>query len=162
MEIDFQSALREKYDLIADVKEMALSTCADNQVTSRLVSVACFENIVYFLSWKLHTKCVQIAQNPLVSFCYDNLQMNGTAVMHGDPRAESNAMIAEKYKSKQPRLFKHFAPLEGMIIVEARISYIKAWISKDMEFFIEHIDIPKCKAYRLKPEDNERLTQHFQ
>ena len=157
MEIDFQAALREKYDRIADVKEMVLSTCVNNQVASRLVSVACFENIVYFLSWKHHTKCIQIAQNPLVSFCYDNLQMTGMAVMHGDPRAESNAIMAEKYKLKQRRLFKHFAPLEGMIIVEAKISYIKAWISKDMEFSIEHIDIPKCKAYTLKPEDDERL-----
>jgi hypothetical protein len=81
--------------------------------------------------------------------------MNAMAVMHGDPRAESNAIMTEKYKSKQPRLFKHFAPLEGMIMVEAKISYIKAWISKDTKFFIEHIDIPKCKAYKLKPEDNE-------
>ena len=82
--------------------------------------------------------------------------------MHGDPRAESNAIIAEKYKSKQPMIFQNFAPLEGMIIVEAKISYIKAWISEDMEFFIEHIDIPKGKAYKLKPEDDERLTQRFQ
>jgi uncharacterized pyridoxamine 5'-phosphate oxidase family protein len=155
MEIDFQTALREKYNRIADVKEMVLSTCADNQVTSRLVSVACFENIVYFLSWSHHTKCVQIAQNPMVSFCYDNLQMNGTAVMHGDPRAESNAIMAERFRSKQQMLFRHFAPLEGMVIVEAKILYVKAWISKDMEFSIEHIDIPKCKAYTLKPADNE-------
>lgn len=162
MEIDFQSALREKYDRLADVKEMVLSTCANNQVTSRIVSVACFENIVYFLSWGHHIKCIQIAQNPLVSFCYDNLQMNGTAIMHGDPRAESNVIMAEKYKSKQPRIFQNFAPLEGMIIVEAKISYIKAWISKDMEFFIEHIDILKGKAYKLKPEDDIRLTQRFQ
>jgi|GEM_PF-2369568 Pyridoxamine 5''-phosphate oxidase. len=162
MEINFQTALREKYDRLSDVKEMVLSTCADNQVTSRLVSVACFENIVYFLSWKHHVKCVQIAQNPMVSFCFDNLQMNGIAVIHGDPRAESNAIIAEKYKSKQPMLFRRFAPLEGMIIVEAKISYIKAWIKEDMKFFIEHIDVPKCKAYKLKPEDDERLSQRFQ
>jgi general stress protein 26 len=161
MEINFQTALQEKYDRLSNVKEMVLSTCADNHVTSRLVSVACFENIIHFLSWKHNTKCIQIAQNPLVSFCYDNLQMNGTAVMHGDPRAESNAIMADRYKSKQPRLFKHFAPLEGMIIVEAKISYIKAWISKNMEFSIEHIDIPKCKAYMLKPEDDERLSQRF-
>jgi hypothetical protein len=45
MEIDFQTALREKYDRPSDVKEMVLSTCADNHVTSRLVSVACFENL---------------------------------------------------------------------------------------------------------------------
>jgi hypothetical protein len=83
--------------------------------------------------------------------------MNGTAVIHGDPKAESNATMAERYKSKQPKLFKHFAPLEGMIIVEAKILYIKAWISKEMEFSIEHIDIPKCKAYKLKPEDDKRL-----
>ena len=141
---------------------MVLSTCANNHVTSRIVSVACFENIVYFLSWKHHIKCIQIAQNPHVSFCYDNLQMNGTAIMHGDPSAESNAIIAEKYKSKQPMIFQNFAPLEGMVIVEAKISYIKAWIREEMKFSIEHIDIPKSKAYKLKPEDDEWLTQRFQ
>jgi general stress protein 26 len=153
MNIDFQSALQEKYQKISDVKEMVLSTCADNQVTSRVVTVACFENTLYFLSWKHHTKCIQIARNPLVSFCHDNLEMNGTAVLHGDPKTESNKEIAEKYKSKQPLIYRYFSRIEGMIIVEAKISYIKAWLKEESGNFIEHIDIPNCKAYRLRPED---------
>jgi general stress protein 26 len=153
MTLDFESALREKHKKIADVKEMVLSTCADNHVTSRVVTVACFENTVYFLSWKHHTKCIQITRNPLVSFCHDNLEMNGTAVLHGDPKAESNKEIAEKYKLKQPLIYRYFSRIEGMIIVEVKISYIKAWLKEESGYFIEYIDIPNCKAFRLRPED---------
>ncbi len=153
MTLDFQSALQEKYQKISDVKEMVLSTCADNQVTSRVVTVACFKNTLYFLSWKHHTKCIQIARNPLVSFCHDNLEMTGTAVLHGDPKLDNNMIIAEKYRSKQPLIYRYFSRIEGMIIVEATISYIKAWLKEESGYFIEHIDIPNCKAYRLRPEE---------
>ena len=82
--------------------------------------------------------------------------------MLGDPLAEGNSVIAERFKSKQPMIFRRFSPLEGMIMVEAKISYIKAWLKEDSWFFIEHIDIPKGKAYTLKPEDDERLSKRFQ
>jgi hypothetical protein len=40
-----------------------------------------------------------------------------------------------------------------MIIAEAEITYIKAWEKGESGYFVEHIDIPNRKAYRLRPEE---------
>lgn len=153
MDLNFQKTVRDKYKYFSDVKEMVLATSLNNHVTSRLVSVACFENHIYFLSWKHHTKCKQISQNPNVSFCHKNLQMIGNATIKGVATSENNSEISRRFESKQPHIYRAFSMIDGMVIVETVITHIKAWEKTETGYFIDYIDIVQGKAFRKRPEE---------
>lgn len=49
-EFDYDVILQEKFALLQNVSEMVLSTSVDNNVTSRVVSTACYGPRIIFLS----------------------------------------------------------------------------------------------------------------
>ena len=98
-------------------------------------------------------KCKQIDKNPNICFSFKNLQMIGTACIRGNPKNENNREISLKFKSKQPDIYTYFSSLDGMVIVESKISCIKSWEKTNEGYFIDHIDIKNQTAYRIKPQE---------
>jgi len=71
--LDFDAASAEKLKMLENMKEMVLSTCSGNHVTSRVVSTACRGTKILFASFRNNTKCYQITENPNVAFCFGNM-----------------------------------------------------------------------------------------
>ena len=151
---DMKTILEEKFRLLNEAKEIVLSTCSGRTVTSRIVSCACNDDEVLFLSWKHHTKCKQIQDNHTVALCYKNLQVEGTAEILGDPHDIKNDVYSQKFKRKQEDIFEQFSKLPGMILVKISVQRIKSWNRDNDGYCIDHIDLVKNKYERTKPEEN--------
>ena len=76
---------------------------------------------------KTFTKCRQIAKNPNVALCADNVQVEGTASILGHPFSEANGRFAELFKKKHPGSFKRYSHLEDEVVIEIRASRITLW-----------------------------------
>ena len=61
------TVLNEYLKKLGEAKDIVLSMCAGDRVTSRTVSCACFGEEILFLNWGHHTKCKQISENPNVA-----------------------------------------------------------------------------------------------
>ena len=73
------SFFSEKYSDLMDQfgtsKKMVLSTAEKNIVSSRMMSVIQINGKLYFQTDKTFRKYRQIAQNPSVALCIDNIQI---------------------------------------------------------------------------------------
>lgn len=63
---------------------MVLSTCADNRVTSRAMSVVVFDGRFYCQTDERYLKCSQIKINPNVSLCMNNFLLRVNAACLAD------------------------------------------------------------------------------
>lgn len=154
--LDFEKTLEEKLNLLENTPAVVLSTCSKNQVTSRVVDIACCDRAVYFLTWSHHTKCIQMMENPKVAMCHNNLQIEGLAEIKGNPFLKSNKVYSEKYREKQPKLYDRFVKFKGMVIVKVDITSIhsyEGWDDENKGFFTSIINIPDKTALRVNLED---------
>lgn len=146
--LDFQTRRDELLKAFEATKEVVLSTCSANRVTSRVVSTACHEDKIYFLSWEHHVKCLQIRDNPQVAFCHANIQIEGNASILGNSLDRENIAYSEKYKVKQPGIFEAFTKFQGMVIVEVSITKIRSYVQENGEYCLDCLNFAEKKAYR--------------
>lgn len=146
--LEFETRRNELLKSFEAVKEMVLSTCSNNRVTSRVVSTACHGDKIYFLSWDHHVKCLQIRDTPRMAFCHENIQIEGIASIKGNPLDEKNIAYSEKYKEKQPAIFEIFTKFKGMVIIEVSIIQIRSYIQKNGEYYLDCLNLAEKTAYR--------------
>ena len=157
-DLDFKQTLQTKMDFLGTVREIVLSTCSNDRVTSRIVDCACYDKTIYFLTWSHHTKCIQIMENPNVALCYKNMQIEGVAEIKGSPLSETNKDYSNKYRAKQPEIYDRFVEYDGMVIVKVDIRSIHSWEGWHDEsngYFLDIIDISKQIAFRINAEDQK-------
>lgn len=148
-DLNYKDTLQEFYRLLSDIHDMVLSTSAEDRVSSRVVSTACYEDTLYFMSWGHHLKCQQIARNPLVSLCQQNFQLEGRAVIKGDVLNDNNRGIVELYKTKQPTYYKMFSQYAGMVIIEVKLHRISRFGFESAKFYLDCVDLRDKTAQRL-------------
>jgi general stress protein 26 len=154
--LDFEQTLQAKLNRLKSAGDMVLSTSLDNKVTSRMVTCACEGRTVVFLSWKHHTKCLQIAKNQHVALCYENLQIQGLADIMGSPFSENNKVYADLLKEKISGIYKRFSRYKGMVIVKIEITRIHSWEDwhqQEGSYVIDIVDLEKRTAYKVNAED---------
>jgi general stress protein 26 len=157
-DLDFKETLQTKLDVLEGARQIVLSTCSNNRVTSRVVDCACYNEKIYLLTWAHHTKCIQIEENPNVALCYDNLQIEGVAEIKGSPLIKSNTAHSNKYRAKQPEIYDKFAEYDGMVIIKVDIKSIHSWEDWQGEsngYFLDIVDISKRQAFRINAEDRK-------
>jgi len=157
-DLNFKQTLQTKLDFLRTVKEIVLSTCSNDRVTSRVVDCACHDKTIYFLTWSHHTKCIQIKENPNVALCYKNLQIEGVAEIKGNPLLETNKDHSNRYRAKQPEIYNKFVKYDGMVIVKVDIRSIHSWEGWQDESngnFLDIVDISKEIAFRINAEDQK-------
>jgi uncharacterized pyridoxamine 5'-phosphate oxidase family protein len=145
------AVLAEYLTKLDEVKDIVLSTCAGNRVTSRMVSCIFLGEEVFFMSWGHHTKCKQIKENPNVALCHNNLQLRGHAEIIGSPLDTANKVVADKFREKQPQLFDYFSKLPGMLLIRVALSSITSWTRDSQGYCIVHIDLEKRDIERIPP-----------
>lgn len=144
------SFFSEKYSDLMDQfgisKKMVLSTAENNIVSSRMMSVIQINGKLYFQTDKTFRKYRQIAQNPNVSLCIDNIQIEGCCKEIGRP-LENNEFL-QKFQRCFPDSYKRYSLLENEVLFEMTPTYIERWVYIDSVPFIEIYDVSN-EEYRL-------------
>ena len=127
-------------------KKMVLSTAENNIVSSRMMSVIQINGKLYFQTDKTFRKYRQIVQNPNVSLCIDNIQIEGRCKESGRP-LENNEFL-QKFQRCFPDSYKRYSLLENEVLFEMTPTYIERWVYIDSVPFIEIYDVSN-EEYRL-------------
>ena len=118
---------------------MVLSTCSENKVTSRMMSVIAFDGKFYFQTGNKMRKYLQIKANPNASLCFDNFQIEGICADIGVPAENSDfSGLYEKHYQSAYRLYS-FRDDERLI--EFTPIYIKRWLYENGKPHEEVFDI---------------------
>ncbi len=117
---------------------MVLSTCADNRVTSRAMSVVVIDGKFYCQTDDRYLKCKQIQANPNVSLCVNNFSVEGECRIIGHPSA--NGFFVEKMKKCYPDAVSRWSELPTECVLEITPKIITSWIYEDNKPYIERWD----------------------
>lgn len=148
-DLNYQETIESILSQVSEIKDMVFSTSADDRVSSRVVSTACYGDTIFFMSWGHHLKCKQIEKNPLVSFCSKNLQLEGRAEICGPALVEKNAELLELYKEKQPEYYAMFSQYPGMQIIRVKLHCATRFGYEGTSFYLDSVDMQELKAVRL-------------
>lgn len=117
---------------------MVLSTCAEDRVTSRSMSVVVFGGKFYFQTNIGYLKCRQIKKNPNVALCFGKYSIEGQCEILGHPQDESEFL--DSLTKAYPDAVKRWSalPCERVLCVTPKL--IRSWIYEDDIPYIEEWD----------------------
>lgn len=127
-------------------KAMVLSSCENNKVSSRMMSVVCIDGMFYFQTDMNFRKYRELIHNPQVALCIDNIQIEGVCKEIGHPM--SNAKFCSEYEKHFNGSFKLYSSLKNERLFEVSPTFIERWLYIDGVPFIETFDV-KHQAYKL-------------
>lgn len=122
-------------------KQMVLSTCEKEQVTSRMMSIIQKDGLLYFQTDKTFRKYKQLLTNPKVSLCESNIQIEGICIEIGCPK--ENPSFCLLYKQYFPNSFERYSFLNNERLFQVKPFRIQQWIYKEGVPFIEIYDLEK-------------------
>ena len=114
---------------------MVLSSCAENRVTSRAMSVVVIDGKFYCQTDRRYLKCRQIMANPNVSLCVNNFSIEGECRIIGKP--SENAFFIAKMKEHFPDAVSQWSELPTECVLEITPKLVSAWIYEDNKPYIE-------------------------
>lgn len=135
----FDKKLIELFQGIGESKKAVLATSSNDRVTSRMMSFVIYENKFYCQTDKRFLKVKQILNNPKVSICIDNIQIEGIAKIIGKPL--KNNIFITLFKEYFKNSYENYSFLENEILLEISPSFITVWNYKEA--------IPMREFYRL-------------
>ena len=141
----FYYKLKDFYNEFKTHKTMVLSTASDDKVTSRTMSIVLINGIFYFQTDRNFEKCRQIENNPNVSLCIDNIQIEGICREIGKP--VDNSGFIKAYKNYFPNSYKMYSLLYAEVLYEIKPTLIKKWIYENSFPYIEIFDL-KNNVYK--------------
>ena len=114
---------------------MVLSSCAENRVTSRAMSVVVIDGKFYCQTDQRYLKFRQIMANPNVSLCVNNFSIEGECRIIGKP--SENAFFIAKMKEHFPDAVSQWSELPTECVLEITPKLVSAWIYEDNKPYIE-------------------------
>lgn len=152
-EISF-SDLKEKIIRFLEGKRaIILATSSNNRVTARTVSFVNNGFQIFFWSYKNHTKCKQIQENPRVALCRDNLQIEGNANLQGSILDTENKDYLSAFKKKFPKDYERYANEPDMILVKVKPTLFILLVIIDGTLYRDHLDVKNKHTYRIELKD---------
>jgi general stress protein 26 len=148
MEINFNLLEKEIFSLLGDKKIMILATSWEDKVTARSMSCVIINRKIYCQTDKTFFKCSQIAKNPNVALCIDNIQIEGFAKIKQHPFAEENKDFIDIFKEKYKGSYENYSHMNNEVVVEIEPTFITLWKYENAQPFRDFLDIKKNKAYR--------------
>lgn len=95
--MEFITAYENFYKELGESKKMVLSTSLNDVVTSRMMSIVILNKKIYFQTDRTFRKYNQLLENPKVSLCIDNIQIEGYCKEVGIP--SNNVEFVDAYKN---------------------------------------------------------------
>lgn len=126
---------------------MVLSTSVHDVVTSRMMSIIVLDKKMYFQTDKTFRKYNQLKENPNVSICIDNIQIEGYCEEIGRP--DEHIAFSDAYKKYFPSSYMRYTALENERLFVVRPTFIERWRYIDKIPYMEIFDVVN-KQYRLK------------
>jgi len=149
MENNFSEKTLKLWKKIGTHGIMTLSTCAENRVTSRSMSVVVYDVKFYCQTNETFLKYKQIAVNPNVALCLKNYSIEGKCRIIGNPLDESNSHFIELFKKHFFMSFKAYSALPTEKLLEITPVLIYSWEYKLTKPFMEYFDFEN-QTYRLE------------
>ncbi|MGN1112513.1 MAG: pyridoxamine 5'-phosphate oxidase family protein [Acutalibacteraceae bacterium] len=143
----FEENCKKFFDDFGESKNMVLSTCADDAVSSRMMSVIVIDGCFYFQTDKNFRKCSQIFINPNVALCADNISVEGKCSEEGIPFDNKDFIrLFEQYYNCS---YNKYSSLSNERLFKVEPVYIQKWIYEKSKPYIEGFDL-KNKTYTKK------------
>ena len=120
-------------------KKMVLSTCVNNQVSSRMMSLVLLDGKFYFQTDLNLRKYQQLKSNPNVALCIDNFQIEGVCRELGHP--SENPDFCEEYEKSFKNSYDRYTSHAQERLFVVKPCYIQKWIYEDGEPFVEIFDL---------------------
>lgn len=114
---------------------MVLSTCAENRVTSRAMSVVVIDEKLYCQTDERYLKCQQIKANPNISLCVNNFSLEGNCRIIGKPY--DNEFFITAMKRYFPDAVSRWSKLPAECVLEITPKLVSSWIYEDNKPYIE-------------------------
>ena len=144
----FQEAYSNFYKELGENKKMVLSTSRNDVVTSRMMSMIVLNKKLYFQTDKTLRKYSQLKENPNVSLCIDNIQIEGHCEEVGSPL--ENLEFINAYKKYFPSSYARYTALDNERLFAVTPTFIERWLYIEGIPYIERFDIVN-KQHHLKP-----------
>lgn len=145
--MEFDKEYSKFFEEFGKSKKMVLSTCFENKVTSRMMSIVMFDKKFYFQTYKNFRKYKQISKNHNVSLCIDNIQIDGICEELGHPL--KNSEFCSLYKENFISSYQKYSSLECEVLFRVNPLFIERWRYIHNNQYIEIFDI-KNKKYMLE------------
>lgn len=127
-------------------KAMVLSSSENGRVSSRMMSIVCFDGFFYFQTDKTLRKYHQLISNPQVALCADNIQIEGICEEIGHPM--DNAKFCDIYKKCFAGSFNRYSSLRNERLFAVKPTLVERWLYIGGVPFMETFDIEK-QEYKL-------------
>lgn len=135
------------FEQLGDHHKMVLSTSADGQVTSRMMSILILDRAFYFQTDQTMRKFLQLQKNPNAALCFDNVQIEGTCTLVGRPC--DNKGFSIRYQQAYPHSYSLYSGLDNERLLRLTPTFIKRWTYIDGKPFEECFDFA-AQTYCLK------------
>ncbi|MCI5753004.1 MAG: pyridoxamine 5'-phosphate oxidase family protein [Oscillospiraceae bacterium] len=138
MDNSFSAHLPELWNRIGTHGVMTLSTCSDERVTSRPMSVVVIGGKFYCRTDENYLKCRQLRKNPNAALCHNNFSIEGKCRIIGRPY-EHEAFI-EAMKKHYGSAVERWSSLPSECVLEITPSLIYSWDYEDSKPYMEYWD----------------------
>lgn len=141
----FSENLPKLWEQIGTHGVMVLSTCADNRVTSRPMSVVVIDGKFYCQTDENYLKFRQISENPNVSLSVSNLSIEGECRIIGRPY--ENEFFIKAMKESFANAVERWSGLSSERVLEINPTLIYSWIYENDKPYAEYYDF-RNSTYR--------------
>lgn len=136
---DFHSTLATIMQKIAKKGLVTLATSQNDFVTARSISVVVYEGRIAFQTSTKLLKFQQIQDNPNVSLCLDNLQIEGSAKIKQAPKNEEK--FSQLYQKKHPSSYQNYSQMASSRVIEIIPSNMKVWTYHEGAPYLSSLNI---------------------
>ena len=141
---------------LEEKRAIVLATSSNNQVIARTVSYVNNELEIYFWSYRNHTKCQQIKDNPRVALCRDYLQVEGIASLHGSILDPQNKDYLVHFRKKFPKMYENYINEPEMILITVEPTLFVMLVNIDGTLYRDHLNVTKKQVYRIGIKEDSR------
>lgn len=145
---EFEKQINLFFEELGKNKAMVLSTSLNDKVTSRMMSFVIIDNCFYFQTDRSFRKYGQIKNNPNVSLCIDNIQIEGVCSQLGHP--SDNSQFCAIYEKCYKWSYEHYSGLKDERLFMIKPNYIQKWIYEDSQPFVERFYIEEKMYEKIK------------
>lgn len=134
----FEEKLADFYEQFGESKIMVLATSLHDKVTSRMMSMIVLDGQFYFQTDTNSRKYQQLQENPHVSLCIDNIQIEGVCKELESPL--KNQQFCMLYKKYFKSSYDTYSSLQSEKLFVIKPTDMQLWIYEDGKPLIEKYD----------------------
>ena len=137
--MEFKEVYENFYKELGESKKMVLSTSLNDVVTSRMMSVVLINKKIYFQTDRTFRKYRQLKENPRVSLCVDNMQIEGHCREVGSPLDSTEFVNA--YKKYFLNSYTRYSFLKNERLFVVIPTFVERWL------YIDGVPYTDCFGY---------------